>query len=203
MSCKNCESSSTSYTRCNPPISTNCTFYQGDSKVCNNDSTFTICKGDSLTSIQQTFFEKICKLIGDVDLSKINVPACLKEAWDNSDPSILNYISFLLEQHCLLKESISNIVESQETLDPLVTICLACCSESNCTGTTTIKLSQALTEIVQCLCNAKAEIETLKTNLITLTESFNTYKSIVDPKLILIDSIILNQTTINSRLTCL
>ena len=57
--CPGCDSSSTTYSRCNPPVSTNCVFYQGKSEVCKNDETFTICKGENLSDQQLRIFEKL------------------------------------------------------------------------------------------------------------------------------------------------
>ena len=48
-------------------------------KQCSNDSTFNICKGDNFSDVQSLIFDKIClKLIGDTNVSTIQIPTCLK-----------------------------------------------------------------------------------------------------------------------------
>ena len=160
--CPGCDNSSTTYTRCNPPVSTNCVFYQGESKVCPHDETFTICKGDNLSNVQLDIFNKVCELAGDIDVTKIDLPLCAKEGWESNDDSILSLLKYMLDLQCQQKallEEVDSYVNNKttvggiKTIDPFVQVCLTCC-EPGC-GSTTILLSQALTKIITCVCKAK------------------------------------------------
>jgi hypothetical protein len=163
--CPGCDNSSTTYSRCNPPISTNCVFYQGDSKVCENDDTFTICKGDNLSSVQMDIFNKICTLIGDIDITTIQIPTCFYDSWNaqnpkESDKTLLNLLSYMLDVECQQKQLLDQVNSQLPTLDPQVQICLSCCTpEGACSTTATLLLSQALQKIVDCICNVKAIAE--------------------------------------------
>ena len=161
--CPGCDNSSTTYSRCNPPVSTNCVFYQGDSKVCGNDDAFTICKGDNLSSVQMDIFNKICTLIGDIDITAIQIPGCFYDSWNaqnpkESDKTLLNLLSYMLDIECQQKTVLDQVHSSLQTLDPQVQICLSCCTpEGSCSTTATLLLSQALQKIVDCICLVKAE----------------------------------------------
>lgn len=166
MSCPGCDTSSTTYTRCNPPISTNCVFYQGQTLNCPNDSTFTVCKGENMSDVQKTIFDKICTLSGDIDVTQINLPLCVQEGWRTNDPTILGLLTYMLNVQCEQSQLLTTLdqhvnarveVNGIKTIDPYVEVCLACCGDSSCSGTTTVLLSQALESIITCLCNARTE----------------------------------------------
>lgn len=162
--CPGCDNSSTTYTRCNPPVSTNCVFYQGESKVCPHDETFTICKGDNLSNVQLDIFNKVCELAGDIDVTKIDLPLCAKEGWESNDDSILSLLKYMLDLQCQQKallEEVDSYVNNKttvggiKTIDPFVEVCLTCCAPEGTCGTTTMLLSQALEDMIKCICAAK------------------------------------------------
>lgn len=153
--CPGCDNSSTTYSRCNPPVSSNCTFYQGESLTCNNDATFKVCKGDSLTAVQKTIFEKVCELAGNVNIESIEFPCSLQDAWEDQDPTILNLLKYMVDIQCQQKTLLETLEGSLTTLNPEVEVCLTCCGE-DC-GPVKLLLSEALTKIVECLCTVKAE----------------------------------------------
>lgn len=153
--CPGCDNSSTTYTRCNPPQSSNCTFYQGESLTCANDATFKVCKGDNLTEIQKVIFDKICSLSGSLNIESIEFPCSLQDAWEKQDPTILNLLQYVVNIQCEQNSLIASLQGQLSTLNPEVEICLSCCGD-NC-GSTKLLLSQALTKIVDCLCVTKAE----------------------------------------------
>ena len=199
MSCPSCsENSSTTYSRCNPPVSTNCVFYQGKDLTCPHDESFAICKGQNMSAVQEEIFNRICQLIGDTDVTEVNIPDCLKDAWDNDDLTILNLFNFILDQQCVLKNSIDAVGTEGLTLDSLITIYNPCPTNCQCEDipTVTIKLKDALNDMITCLCNARAEIKDLQNNLEILNQDFTTYKNMLQPKLDTLDSILLNQTSI-------
>ena len=199
MSCPSCsENSSTTYSRCNPPVSTNCVFYQGENLTCPHDESFAICKGQNMSAVQEEIFNRICQLIGDTDVTEVKIPDCLKDAWDNDDLTILNLFNFILDQQCVLKNSIDAVGTEGLTLDSLITIYNPCPTNCQCEDipTVTIKLKDALNDMITCLCNARAEIKDLQNNLEILNQDFTTYKNMLQPKLDTLDSILLNQTSI-------
>ena len=199
MSCPSCsENSSTTYSRCNPPVSTNCVFYQGENLTCPHDESFAICKGQNMSAVQEEIFNRICQLIGDTDVTEVKIPDCLKDAWDNDDLTILNLFNFILDQQCVLKNSIDAVGTEGLTVDSLITIYNPCPTNCQCEDipTVTIKLKDALNDMITCLCNARAEIKDLQNNLEILNQDFTTYKNMLQPKLDTLDSILLNQTSI-------
>lgn len=159
MSCPGCDTSSTTYTRCNPPVSTNCVFYQGQTLNCPSDSTFTVCKGENMSDVQKIIFDKICALSGKIDVTKIDLPLCVEQGWKTNDPTILGLLSYMLDVQCNQQSAIANINASLPTLDPIVSVCFSpCCDNSSC-GTTQLLLSEALAKILTCLCQAKTKAE--------------------------------------------
>jgi len=203
MSCKSCsENSSTTYSRCNPPVSSNCLFYQGVAKQCSNDSTFNICKGDNFSDVQSLIFDKICKLIGDTNVSTIQIPTCLKQAWDDSDLSIFNLFTLLLEQHCVLQTEVTNLTNSISTVNPEVEICLGCCEETGCNNSATILLSDALQKIVSCICTLKSQVTSLSTEVGNLTTQYNALVTQVGVIQTNVTNIVNAQPEILKRLSC-
>jgi hypothetical protein len=156
MSCPGCDNSSTTYTRCNPPVSTNCVFYQGDTKTCQSDTTFTICKGENMSDLQEKIFTKICALNASIDVTSIEFPCSLQDAWNNEDPTLLNLLQYIVDRQCEQNQAIQELGIDISKIDPLVTVCLECCSDKKC-GTTQMLLSQALKDIIECLCKAKTD----------------------------------------------
>ena len=201
--CANCDSSSSTYSRCNPPLSSNCLFYQGSSLVCTNDNTFRICKGDSLTDIQIEIFNKICSILGNTDVSSIEIPVCLTQAWDSSDLSIFNLFTLLLQEHCNLQNSLTSLTDSLVELDPQVNVCLACCEETGCNISAKIYLSDALNKIVACICRLKAEVSGISNDLANLKTSYNTVVTQLSDLQASVNILITNQPTILTRLNCI
>lgn len=179
MSCKNCsENSSTTYSRCPQVTSTNCVFYQGENLTCPHDESFAICKGQNMSAVQEEIFNRICQLIGDTDVTEVKIPDCLKDAWDNDDLTILNLFNFILDQQCVLKNSINAVGTEWLTVDSLITIYNPCPTNCQCEDipTVTIKLKDALNDMITCLCNARAEIKDLQNNLEILNQDVQTVK---------------------------
>lgn len=161
MSCKNCsDNSSSTYTRCPEVVSTNCVFYKGDEKTCPSDVDFFICKGANLTQIQSDIFDKICQLSGSFDVNNVVIPNCpfLQDAWDDQDFTILNLFNMSLQLECELKAQIDALDAKLDTNNPIVSGLDFCCCSVDCnTGTAEIRLTDALKQIIECLCIAKAE----------------------------------------------
>jgi len=163
--CPGCDNSSTTYSRCNPPVSTNCVFYQGESKVCPHDDTFTICKGDNLSNVQLDIFNKVCELAGDLNITSIEFPCSLQDAWEDQDPTILNLLQYMVDIQCeqkTLLEEVASYVNNKtpvggiKIIDPFVKVCLACCTPGCTTDTPVVLLlSEALEAMVTCICVAK------------------------------------------------
>lgn len=181
MSCPGCDTSSTTYTRCNPPISTNCVFYQGQTLNCPSDSTFTVCKGENMSDVQKIIFDKICALSGKIDVTSIQFPCSLQTAWASQDKTILNLLEYMIDIQCQQNTAISTINSQLPTLDPIVSVCLKCCDDSAC-GTTQLLLSEALNKIVECLCKTitKAEdaLKMADTALSQSTNAINLYSQL-------------------------
>ena len=164
MSCPGCDNSSTTYTRCNPPVSTNCVFYQGDTKTCQSDTTFTVCKGENMSDLQEKIFDKICQLSGKIDVTSIVFPCSLKDAWLTEEKTILNLLEYMVTIQCNQQTSINTINSQLPTLNPIVSVCFSpCCDNSTC-GTTELHLNQALEKIIECICGLRTRVEAAETS---------------------------------------
>jgi hypothetical protein len=216
MSCKNCsENSSTTYSRCPQVTSTNCVLYQGKDLTCPHDESFAICKGQNMSAVQEEIFNRICQLIGDTDVTKVNIPDCLKDAWEGNDENsktILNLFNFILDQQCVLKNSINSVETEWLTVDSLITIYNPCPTNCQCEDipTVTIKLKDALNDMITCLCNARAEIKDLQNNLEILNQEVINVKSVytqfsdfITSQTILNSSNSIRLSEIESKTTCL
>jgi hypothetical protein len=177
MSCPSCsENSSTTYSRCNPPVSTNCVFYQGKDLTCPHDESFAICKRQNMSAVQEEIFNRICQLIGDTDVTEVNIPCTLEVAWNDQDKTILNLFNYVLQVQCAQKEQIAGLGTDALTVNSFITINKPCDCGCNCT--TTVTLTQAFNDIITCLCNAKAEIKDLQNNLEILNQEVINVKSV-------------------------
>jgi|SRR6187402_1193518 len=177
--CLNCsETSGTTYSRCPEVVSTNCTFYQGVQLTCESDPTFSVCKGDNLSIVQEKIFNKICELSGLVDVTTIKFPCTLQEAWEEQDATILNLLSYFADIACSQQASIVSLGDDIKNLNPEVDICLQCCGD-DC-GSTKLLLSDALNKIVACLCDAKAQITALQTQVDIVQAAYNGIQSQID-----------------------
>jgi len=209
MSCPSCsENSSTTYSRCNPPVSTNCVFYQGKDLTCPHDESFAICKGQKMSAVQEEIFNRICQLIGDTDVTEVNIPCTLEVAWNDQDKTILNLFNYVLQVQCAQKEQIAGLGTDALTVNSFITINKPCDCGCNCT--TTVTLTQAFNDIITCLCNAKAEIKDLQNNLEILNQEVINVKSVytqfsdfITSQTILNSSNSIRLSEIESKTTCL
>lgn len=129
------------------------------------------CDKSRLTTVQEKILDKICELVGITDVTSIHIPTCLVEAWGTSDETILNFLQFLLDQHCSLK---STVDELPTTNNPFVTISYCCCSDvDGCNTQITLTLSEHIQKIINCLCDLKTEVTTLQESFNTLNNQIN------------------------------
>jgi hypothetical protein len=146
MSCKPCQDS---FINCPQDVTTtNCVSYQGESIPCLN-----ICRGDSVTYVENAIAVALCKLITETDMSNVVLPPCLIEAWNTRDKTILEFIKFLLEESCTLQSQIDALNTELATFQPMVTVDYKCCSDSPCVTVGTVTVTEALQNIINCLCN--------------------------------------------------
>lgn len=130
-----------------------------------------ICTNSRLTTVQEKILDKICELVGATDATVINVPECLKDAWDTQDETILNFIQFLLDQHCVLKEYTDTL---PTTSDPIVTLTYCCCNDNNgCNTEVTLSLSAHIQKVLDCLCALKTQVDELQTDFTALSTQVN------------------------------
>ena len=175
--CPGCDNSSTTYTRCNPPISTNCVFYQGPTKICENDTSFSICKGDVLSNVQEILFEGICDLKGDIIVSDIQFTCSDSWKTKTSDQKTLHklleditqldceYNTIVDGLNLLVQGQTSTVYNNIPVIDPFVEVCLGCCVTPSvaCNTPSVLHLSDALNKIASCICNLRARVEAAET----------------------------------------
>ena len=157
-----CETANYLYTRCPEVVSTNCITYQGADIPC-----LGICKGSNLSVVEMAIANRLCELSDLTDATTITVPACIIAAWNagQEDKTILNLLQFALDQICVLQAEITVL---QTPVEPEVTLDYACCSTNSCVTTGKVTLSVALQNIINCICEIKSEVSTLKSTVKSL-----------------------------------
>lgn len=151
-----CDSCGNKYDRCPDVLSGKCVSYQGAPIPCLN-----LCTGDSISYIQEQVALKLCELVGLTDMSTVVIPPCLVNAWGTNDPTILNLIQLLLNESCALQAEIDSINTEISTIDPLITVEWKCCSTAPCYVNPTIKVSEAIQSIIDCICRLNGEVAAL------------------------------------------
>lgn len=157
-----CETANYLYTRCPEVVSTNCITYQGADIPC-----LGICKGSNLSVVEMAIANRLCELSDLTNATSITVPACIIAAWNagQEDKTILNLLQFALDQICVLQAEITVL---QTPVEPKVTLDYACCSTNSCVTTGKVTLSVALQNIINCICEVKSEVSTLKSTVKSL-----------------------------------
>ena len=165
-----CETANYLYTRCPEVVSTNCIEYRGESIDC-----LGICKGMTLTKLEDIVVNKICNLATLTDMSVIDFThKCpwIATAWNNAHPgnhpnvdnTILNILNFILDELCVLNTKVDNLP------DPLAisfSLDYKCCG-GVCNTPTTVNIPTHLQNIINCICEVKSEITDLKNTINTL-----------------------------------
>lgn len=149
------------YNPCGNSISSNCVTWVGPEIPCLN-----ICKNDRLTDVESAIALKLCELVGDVDMSTVTIPDCLKSAWSTKDKNILNLIQVLLDQACVLQTEVDSINQQIDSIDPNVTVDWKCMSSNPCVTITNVTLSVALQNIINYVCNLQAQVTSLETSIL-------------------------------------
>lgn len=157
-----CETANYLFTRCPEVVSTNCIEYRGADIPC-----LGICKGSNLSVVEMAIANRLCELSDLTDATIITVPACIIAAWNagQEDKTILNLLQFALDQICVLQAEITVL---QTPVEPKVTLDYACCSTNSCVTTGKVTLSVALQNIINCICEVKSEVSTLKSTVQSL-----------------------------------
>ena len=150
MSCKSCQDS---FYNCPDVITSDCVSYQGPEIPC-----LDICPGMKLTTVQVSIAEKLCELVGETNVSSIVLPSCLVTAWATKDKTILEFIQFLLEESCNLQSQIDTLNTELTTFEPMVTVDYKCCADSPCVTVGTETVTEAIQNVLNCLCNLKSNL---------------------------------------------
>lgn len=161
-----CETANYLYTRCPEVVSTNCITYQGESIDC-----LGICKGMTLTKLEDIVVNKICDLATLTDMSVVDFTALgtcqwISEAWSaaQKDKTILNILEFILDELCVLNTKVDGLDKPLTVEFPLN---YSCCGIP-CGGETVFNMPTHLQNIINCICGVKSEITDLKNTINTL-----------------------------------
>jgi hypothetical protein len=150
-------SSNTKVKRCPTPTTTDCVEW-----VAGDFSCLDICNGDILSDAQFNIATQICNLISATDLSSVTIPDCLKTAWATNDPTILNFIQFLLDKHCEQQAQIDSLGENELTLETVFTVNYPDCCVSECQPSIELTIQQHFEKVLECLCQQYARIVALE-----------------------------------------
>ena len=156
-------SSNTKVKRCPTPTTTDCVEW-----VAGDFSCLDICNGDILSDAQFNIATQICNLINATDLSSVTIPDCLKTAWATNDPTILNFIQFLLDKHCEQQAQIDGLGENELTLETVFTVNYPDCCVSECQPSIELTIQQHFEKVLECLCQQYTRIVALEATVETL-----------------------------------
>lgn len=173
-----CETANYLYTRCPEVVSTNCITYQGESIDC-----LGICKGMTLTKLEDIVVNKICDLATLTDMSVVDFTALgtcqwISEAWSaaQKDKTILNILEFILDELCVLNAKVDGLDKPLTVEFPLN---YSCCGIP-CGGETVFNMPTHLKNIIDCICNLKGEVtalqgkvEGLESDILALSSQLN------------------------------
>jgi len=156
-------SSNTKVKRCPTTISTNCVEWIAGDFPC-----LDICNGDILSEAQFNIATKLCELVNTTDLSSVVIPSCLVEAWATTDPTILNFIQFLLDKHCEQQVQIDSLGANELTLKTVFKVNYPDCCVSECQPSIELTIQQHFEKVLECLCQQYDRIVALETTVQTL-----------------------------------
>lgn len=125
-----------------------------------------VCDGSRLTTLQAAIIDKLCTLLASADVSGITLPDCFIIAWGTQDKTILNFLNFILQTACEQQKLIDELENEIQNVNPLVTIDYKCCSDNPCVTTGTVTLSEALQNIINCMCTLKEELDDAQTGIL-------------------------------------
>lgn len=162
-----CETANYLYTRCPEVVSTNCITYQGKSIDC-----LGICKGMTLTKLEDIVVNKICDLATLTNMSVIDFThKCpwIATAWNNAHPgnhpnvdnTILNILNFILDELCILNTKVDNL---PNPLAISFSLDYKCCG-GVCDIPTKENIPTHLRKIIDCICLLNTKIESFQTSI--------------------------------------
>ena len=154
--------------------------WSGQDFSCQNEDgsiVIDICNGQRLYGANLQIVTAICSLIEITDASVITLPSCLISAWGSTDPTVLNFLQFLLDQHCSLQTTVNGLVSTDFTLNTIFEVDYPDCCGDECIQGTSLKLVEHLEKILLCLCAQSARIDELEEDVATLTSQYDSLNS--------------------------
>jgi hypothetical protein len=136
-----------------------------------------LCKGDTITTIQQKLAEKLCDLIDEFDLSDLDLE-CLYEAFSSCpdpDKSPINVFRLIIDAFCELKARVDELDPSGGGDDSLLDVNLKCLAITN--GAGEVLNDDSNREIVQAIID---EVCTHRSQIGLLTEKVNELEEAID-----------------------
>lgn len=163
-----CETANYLYTRCPEVVSTNCITYQGESIDC-----LGVCKGMTLTKLEDIVVNKICNLAILTDMSVIDFThKCpwIATAWNNAHPgnhpnvdnTILNILNFVLDELCVLNTKVDNL---PNPLDETYTYQYCAVCNTDCNPNVALTIPGHIQKIIDCICLLNTKIESFQTSI--------------------------------------
>lgn len=163
-----CETANYLYTRCPEVVSTNCITYQGESIDC-----LGICKGMTLTKLEDIVVNKICDLATLTNMSVIDFThKCpwIATAWNNAHPgnhpnvdnTILNILNFVLDELCVLNTKVDNL---PNPLDETYTYQYCAVCNTDCNPNVALTIPGHIQKIIDCICLLNTKIESFQTSI--------------------------------------
>jgi len=163
------------FERCDPKQSTDCVVWVGDEIPC-----LGVCKYDTLTELQTKVAQKVCDLIKATDATSLTIPTCFAVAFASRDKTVLNFLQTLLDTACTQASQIADLQDQLENIDPFVTLDYKCCSGNPCVNDATVHVSEAIQNVINCLCTQSNRITDLQNEIATLDTEVSNISSRFD-----------------------
>jgi hypothetical protein len=133
------------------------------------------CNGTRLTTMQIAILNRICTLENVTDMTRINLPWVLYQAWtgtSDADKTILNYIQFLLDNACQQKAVVDDLSSTAYTSATTLDLIYCCCTPGDgCNTHVNVTISEHLENILTCLCELKTEVATTYATILELNKT--------------------------------
>lgn len=135
-----------------------------------------ICDGDMLSEAEKTIADKVCALVSDLDMSKIDISCVLDRVVTSEDKVIKTLVQILFDNDCKLKDLID--ASGGGTTEVTLKLNLKCLKKFDEFGNEIPQdLNQTLQSLVNQACQNKDDITSLKsrvTDLENIVDSIDT-----------------------------
>lgn len=152
-------------TDCAEKVSSTCTIWDGPDIAC-----LGITNGQTMTDVETLIANKICDLIGTVNVSDTELCDDLIARLGTKDKNIANLLQVLADYSCSLKQLINNLIGEGTTPppEPTIVVDFKCLTTNNdpC-APPNYSLSGIFQILINNICDIQTQINTVQTTVVT------------------------------------